>query len=99
MSTEECKLLISHYYFLHAIKSNSLKKIEDPKEGKKIKLTTTVNDLCKNLPVEFTMYINYCRGLRFDEDPDYEYLRRLFQGLFDRKKFKRDFIFDWMLLE
>ena len=71
------------------------KKIEDPEEGKKIKLTTTVKVLCKDLPVEFAMYINYCRGLRFDEAPDYDYLRSLFKGLFESKDFKRDFIFDW----
>ena len=59
-------------------------------EGKRIKLTTTVDALCKDHPVEFAMYINYCRGLRFEEKPDYVYLRRLFQGLFDRKRFERD---------
>ena len=72
------------------MKSNLLKYFEDPEEGKRIKLTTTVDVLCKDLPVEFAMYINYCRGLRFEEKPDYVYLRRLFQGLFDRKRFKRD---------
>ena len=72
------------------MKSNLLKYFEDPEEGKRIKLTTTVDVLCKDLPVEFAMYINYCRGLRFEEKPDYVYLRRLFQELFDRKRFKRD---------
>ena len=28
------------------------------------------------------MYLNYCRGLRFDEAPDYMYLRQLFRILF-----------------
>uniref|UniRef100_A0A1I8FEV5 non-specific serine/threonine protein kinase n=1 Tax=Macrostomum lignano TaxID=282301 RepID=A0A1I8FEV5_9PLAT len=27
--------------------------------------------LCKGFPAEFTMYLNYCRGLRFEEAPDY----------------------------
>ena len=81
------------------MKSNLLKYFEDPEEGKRIKLTTTVDVLCKDLPVEFAMYINYCRGLRFDELLDYDYLRRLFKELFDSEGFKRDFIFDWMLLD
>ena len=81
------------------MKSNLLKYFEDPEEGKRIKLTTTVDVLCKDLPVEFAMYINYCRGLRFDEDPDYDYLRSLFKGVFDSENLKRDFIFDWMLLD
>jgi hypothetical protein len=25
------------------------------------------------------MYLNYCRGLRFEEAPDYMYLRQLFR--------------------
>ena len=29
------------------------------------------------------------------EDPDYDYLKRLFKNLFDRKGFKKDFKFDW----
>lgn len=28
------------------------------------------------------MYLNYTRGLRFDEAPDYMYLRQLFRILF-----------------
>ena len=60
-----------------------------------MKLDTTVEDLCQDHPIEFAMYINYCRGLRFGEDPDYEYLKRLFKNLFDRKGFKKDFKFDW----
>ena len=28
------------------------------------------------------MYLNYCRGLRFEEAPDYMYLRQLFRILF-----------------
>ena len=61
-----------------------------------MKLDTTVKDLCKDHPIEFVMYMNYCRGLRFGEDPDYEYLKGLFKKLFDRKKFKKDFMFDWI---
>ena len=60
-----------------------------------MKLDTKVEDLCQGYPIEFAMYINYCRGLRFGEDPDYEYLKRLFKNLFDRKGFKKDFKFDW----
>ena len=35
--------------------------------------------LCKGFPAEFAMYLNYCRGLRFEEAPDYMYLRQLFR--------------------
>ena len=62
-----------------------------------MKLDTPVDVLCQGHPIEFAMYINYCRGLRFDENPDYTFLRRLFKELFDNQGFKRDFIYDWTL--
>jgi hypothetical protein len=45
-------------------------------------MSTPVEMLCKGFPSEFSMYLNYCRGLRFDEAPDYMYLRQLFRILF-----------------
>ncbi len=38
-------------------------------------MSTPVEVLCKGFPAEFAMYLNYCRGLRFEEGPDYMYLR------------------------
>lgn len=49
--------------------------------------------------VEMAVYLNYCRGMRFDNQPDYSYLRNLFRGLFQREGFTYDFIFDWNLLK
>ena len=60
-----------------------------------MKLDTPVDVLCQGHPIEFAMYISYCRGLRFDEDPDYAFLRRMFKELFENQGFKRDFIYDW----
>ena len=45
-------------------------------------MSTPVEVLCKGFPAEFAMYLNYCRGLRFEEAPDYMYLRQLFRILF-----------------
>jgi casein kinase 1 len=47
---------------------------------------------------EFSSYLNYCRSLRFDDKPDYGYLRRLFRDLFYREGFETDFVFDWTML-
>ena len=60
-----------------------------------MKVDTPVDVLCQGHPIEFSMYINYCRSLRFDENPDYAFLRRLFKELFDNQGFKRNFIYDW----
>ncbi|XWS68632.1 hypothetical protein CRYUN_Cryun04dG0107500 [Craigia yunnanensis] len=41
--------------------------------------------LCKPHPVEFASYFHYCRSLKFDQRPDYGFLKRLFRDLFIRK--------------
>ncbi|XP_065829382.1 uncharacterized protein [Oscarella lobularis] len=63
------------------------------------KMSTPVEVLCKGLPAEFAMYINYCRALRFEEAPDYMYLRQLFRILFRTLNHTYDYTFDWTLLK
>jgi len=40
-------------------------------------------------------YLRYVRRLDFFETPDYEYLRRMFHDLFERKGYVDDGEFDW----
>lgn len=44
---------------------------------------------------EFATYLHYVRRLDFFETPDYNYLRKLFQDLFERRGFVNDGDFDW----
>jgi len=48
---------------------------------------------------EFRSYFEHVKGLRFDDRPDYDYLKRLFRELFFRKGFSYDNLFDWELLQ
>lgn len=59
------------------------------------KMATPTESLCKGLPLEFTTYINYCKGLKFEEKPDYSYLRNLFLTLMKKEGLENDYIFDW----
>ena len=43
------------------------------------KRNTTISELCSDLPLCFSQYIWYCRHLKFDETPNYLYLRSLFE--------------------
>ncbi|KAK2964366.1 putative Casein kinase I [Blattamonas nauphoetae] len=61
-----------------------------------LKMSIPIEELCKGLPQEFATYLTYCRSLRFDEKPDYSYLRRLFRGLFNKEGFSKDVKFDWV---
>jgi hypothetical protein len=44
---------------------------------------------------EMCTYLRYVRRLDFFETPDYNYLRKLFQELFERRGYKDDGVFDW----
>jgi len=63
------------------------------------KMSTPIEELCKGYPAEFPTYLNYCRSLRFEERPDYSYLRQLFRTLFHRQGFTYDYVFDWNMLK
>ncbi|KAI9219626.1 casein kinase [Blastocladiella britannica] len=63
------------------------------------KMTTSAETLARGFPNEFAIYLNYCRSLRFDDRPDYSYLRRLFRELFVREGYSYDYVFDWTVLK
>ena len=45
---------------------------------------TPIDDLCRGCPKEFKQYMEYCRHLKFEEQPNYDYLIGLFQNVIDR---------------
>jgi casein kinase I family protein HRR25 len=59
------------------------------------KMTTPTDLLCRGFANEFGIFLNYTRALRFDDKPDYSYLRKLFRDLFVREGFQYDYVFDW----
>jgi casein kinase I family protein HRR25 len=59
------------------------------------KMTTPTDLLCRGFPHEFGIFLNYTRALRFDDKPDYSYLRKLFRDLFVREGYQYDYVFDW----
>ncbi|XP_042387125.1 casein kinase 1-like protein 2 [Zingiber officinale] len=63
------------------------------------KVATSIEALCRGYPSEFASYFHYCRSLRFDDKPDYAYLKRLFRDLFIREGFQFDYVFDWTILK
>uniref|UniRef100_A0A8C0K970 non-specific serine/threonine protein kinase n=1 Tax=Canis lupus dingo TaxID=286419 RepID=A0A8C0K970_CANLU len=76
------------------LKADTLKeryqKIGDTKRA------TPIEVLCENFPEEMATYLRYVRRLDFFEKPDYDYLRKLFTDLFDRKGYLFDYEYDWI---
>ena len=74
---------------------NMKEKYEKIKEKK---ISTSLEDLCKGLPDEFKTFIQYSRDLKFEDRPDYSYLKNLARQIaesnnltFDNNKF------DWIV--
>jgi len=61
------------------------------------KISTELEELCKNFPSQFITYLEYTRKLKFEETPDYNYLRKLFHDLFKQKGYTWDYVYDWDL--
>jgi len=75
------------------LKADTLKeryqKIGDTKRA------TPIEVLCDGHPEEMATYLRYVRRLDFFETPDYEYLRKIFNDLYEKRGFVNDGEFDW----
>ena len=77
-------MILAFHYFIR------YQKIGDTKRA------TPIEVLCENHPEELATYLRYVRRLDFFETPDYDYLRKLFRDLAERKGYSiEDGEFDW----
>ena len=78
-------------------------KVDNKKESylkiSQIKKNITPEKLCGNLPNEFADYIKYVKNLKFDELPNYNYLRNLFVQMMKKQGFEEGTcFFSWVNL-
>jgi casein kinase 1 len=75
-------------------------KCSDKEERYKLigehKLNTSSWECFSESPDEFIVYLNYCKRLEFDEDPDYEYLRNILVNLYKHQGYTVDQEYDWV---
>lgn len=69
-------------------------KIERYKIIGEMKRDISEEELCKNMPKEFCVYMKYVRNMDFDEKPYYSALKKMFQKLYDSRSYKNDNL-DW----
>jgi len=62
------------------------------------KMSTSIETLTRGLSVEFSKYFSYVKALKFDDRPDYAFLRQLFNELSTREGFENNSAFDWQSL-
>lgn len=61
------------------------------------KVSTTIETLTRGMPEEFNTYLQYCRNLKFEERPDYNYMRKIFKDLMYKRGHDYDYQYDWVL--
>jgi len=59
------------------------------------KKNTPIEELTKDLPVEFYTYIKYTRELEFEAEPNYDYLRGLINTILENHCSQDESGFDW----
>ena len=61
-----------------------------------MKKNLNYEEFCKNMPREIIAYMIYCRELPFEKEPNYEYLRNLFENVLQKNCLKNDLKFSWI---
>lgn len=75
---------------------NCTTKSEKYKKIKEMKQSIAIESLTTKCPSEFGEFMNYCRNLKFEEKPDYNYLKDLFRNIAKQEGFELDDkIYDW----
>ena len=70
-------------------KEDRYKKILEKKKE------TSSQELCRDFPYEFYEYVEYTRNLEYEENPDYDFLRRKFSDVLKASNEEMDYIYDW----
>ena len=76
------------------------KKIERYLKIYKMKKNVSPEDLCKSLPKQMVEFMRYVKSLEFEQEPDYNFLRNLFNSILKRiNKSNEKLLFSWISLE
>ena len=61
----------------------------------KIKISSPIEEICSGIPSEFSTFLQQVRSLRFEDEPDYAFYKKLFRSLFLKEHFLFDNQYDW----
>ena len=62
---------------------------------KQTKKEIVINELCSNCPKEIGQYITYVKKLKYEEEPNYNYIKNLFYEILNKTGNKFDYLYDW----
>ena len=88
-------LIKGHLPWQGMVNSNPKKKYD---RIKKLKIDIKLPDLCSGLPKETVKFIQYARDMKFEDKPNYSYLRSLLKHMAAKSGYKMDYNkFDWIV--
>eukprot|EP00826_Nyctotherus_ovalis_P066025 TRINITY_DN9734_c0_g4_i12.p2 TRINITY_DN9734_c0_g4~~TRINITY_DN9734_c0_g4_i12.p2 ORF type:complete len:182 (-),score=27.40 TRINITY_DN9734_c0_g4_i12:151-696(-) len=61
-----------------------------------LKMSVSAENLCRNCPAEFQTLLKYAKGLKFEEEPDYVFIKSTLEAVLEANEFRRDDNFDWI---
>lgn len=64
-----------------------------------VKSTTSTEEICRGLPVQFAHFLHHCKALEFAETPNYKLLQKLLKDCFLIHNCSKGFDYDWNLLK
>ena len=62
---------------------------------KQRKKNIDIKELCSDCPDELAQYITYVKNIKYDEEPNYIYIKNLFHNILHKSGNKFDYFYDW----
>ncbi|KAJ5075408.1 tau-tubulin kinase 1 [Anaeramoeba ignava] len=89
--------LWSLYYLLIEFLVGQLpwRKLKEKDEIKEMKIKYNCPALCQGLPPEFVKFFEHINSLKYEDKPNYQYLRNLLRETYLRYHFDDNYPFDW----
>ena len=94
------------YIFIYFLKGKlpwqKIKAQNNEEKYKKIlqkKMEISSNELCRELPQEFGLILDYVKNIKYEEKPDYKKMRDLLNNIIKNENYIIDYVYDWDLLE
>ena len=75
----------------------NMKKKEKEEKLISLKRDTPFEELLAGHPIEFVEFMKYLRNLKFEEKPNYAYIKKLFNDLMNKNGWEMDYQYDWVI--
>jgi hypothetical protein len=77
------------------LESNAFQRSRQMKRVRDAKANTPADMLCRGLPPQIAAMLEYTRGLDFEQEPDYEWMKAQVQAALDENGYAMDGNYDW----